>query len=297
MANPVMNRLEEDVRRTPAGYPTMPGYQPGSSAPSASSQPFPTQQAHNAQREREHLEDLYAQPAASVHERVTFDDIVMRSGILFGVLVLTAAISWGLVRTMPSIGMILMTVGVIGGLITGIINSMKSRVSVPLTMAYAICEGLALGALSSVMEKVYPGIVAQAVVATFCVFAGTLVLTKMGVLRHSARMQRTVVIGLVGLIGYSVVSWILMAVGVIGSPYGLDGVTIFGIPLGVVVGVVAVILAVMALVGDMEVARQCVEGGLPREVSWRVAFGFMVTLVWLYIEILRILQLLRAFSE
>lgn len=298
MSNPVMNDIDKEVRKTPAGYPTMPGHRPAGQGTA----PMPTyppvnQEQYPGTYDVSQFEQAYAGPSAEAVDRgqVTFDDIIVRTGMMFGVLLVAAVAGWVATAANQGLGVTLMGVGMIVGLILVIVNSVKKEPSPPLMMAYAAAEGLVLGALSAFLEAVYPGIVVQAVLATFVVFAVTLVLYRMKVLRSSPKMQRVLMLGLISLLVYYGISMLLQAAHVISSPLGT--VTVFGIPLGILVGLIAVVLAVMSLVSDFDVAERCVAAGMPRSIAWSCAFGLIVTLVWLYTEILRILQYLRIFSN
>ncbi|MDU0968862.1 MAG: Bax inhibitor-1/YccA family protein [Actinomycetaceae bacterium] len=293
-----MNDIDKEVRKTPAGYPTMPGYRPAGQGTA----PMPTyppvnQEQYPGTYDVSQFEQAYAGPSAEAVDRgqVTFDDIIVRTGMMFGVLLVAAVAGWVATAANQGLGVTLMGVGMIVGLILVIVNSVKKEPSPPLMMAYAAAEGLVLGALSAFLEAVYPGIVVQAVLATFVVFAVTLVLYRMKVLRSSPKMQRVLMLGLISLLVYYGISMLLQAAHVISSPLGT--VTVFGIPLGILVGLIAVVLAVMSLVSDFDVAERCVAAGMPRSIAWSCAFGLIVTLVWLYTEILRILQYLRIFSN
>lgn len=299
MANPVMNSLEQTFDRTPAGYPTMPGYQPGQqhadSASDTGAQFARGQAAAQQYQNFERLEEAYRAPAADAVDRgrMTYDDVIVKTGILFGLLVVAAAVSWVVTMANPAIGGVVMMGGAIVGFILAMINIFKKQINPTLVMAYAVAEGVFLGSLSSVMEFVYPGIVIEAVIATVAVVGTTLALFASGKVRNSPKMQRFVLIGLIGIIVFRVLSMILSATGVVTAPMGVASMTIMGIPLGIIVGVVAVLLGAMALIGDFDIAQKGVQGGVPSIFAWRVGFGIMVTVIWLYVEILRILAILR----
>ncbi|MBD3689973.1 Bax inhibitor-1/YccA family protein [Nanchangia anserum] len=289
MANPVMTTLETQSRsRTPAGYPTMPGYTPGRG---------PVPDLHTGSDDFSHFEQVYAsRPADNVDRgRVSIDDIIMRTGGLFLALVAAAALAWHTAAVAPRLSLTLLMGGLVIGLVLGIVNSVKKRPSPALIVAYAVAEGVLLGALSAFIDLVYPGIAIQAVVATLCVFAVTLVAYKMRIVRSSPKLRRMLSIGLIGLMVYYGASALLQLTGLTGSPLGTQ--TIMGFPLGLVVGLIALVLAVMSLISDFDVAERCVQAGMPREVAWTCAFGLIVTLVWLYTELLRLLQYLRIMSN
>lgn len=308
MANPVMTTLDQRSReRTPAGYPTMPGYTPGSGTgaqagmgayPPAQTVPSaPAPDNRPGSGDFSDFERLYtAAPAeATDRGRVTIDDIVMRTGALFALLLAAGAAGWFTVAFAPQFGMLALMGGLIVGLVLGIVNAVKRQPSPTLIGAYSLAEGLFLGALSAFVEMRFPGIVVQAVLATVAIFAVTLVLYRMRVVRSSPKMQRILMIGMTGLLVYYGSSILLQMLGVVSSPLGTQSV--FGIPLGILVGLVALVLAVMSLISDFDIAERCVAAGMPREVAWSCAFGLIVTLVWLYVELLRLLQYVRLASD
>lgn len=296
MSNPVMSALEKKSRAyTPAGYPTMPGYTPGGSAQSAPA-PYPLEQTPGTV-DVSAFERAYTQPAADAVDRgqVTFDDIIMRTATLFGMLVTAGALTWYLLRAVPDFGVALTLGGMAIGFVLALVNSFKKEPSPVLISMYALAEGVFIGGLSSMVETIYPGIVVQAVLGTVSVFAVALILFKTGLVRVSGTFVRVLLVGMIGLLVYYAASVVLQITGVIEAPLGT--VTVLGIPLGIIVGLLAVALAAMSLISDFSVAEECVAAGMPKKVAWMCAFGLIVTLVWLYLEILRLLQYVRMFSE
>lgn len=317
MANPVMNQLDQQwANRTPAGYPTMPGYQPGQrgqaqqgygqgydqqgyAQPQQQYQQPQDYQAPEAQYGQqvpvEDFERAYNAPSADDVDRgvMTYDDVIMKTGILFGVLLLGAVGSYMMTLFMPSVGLMVGFVALLAGFVLAMVNIFKKAISPALIGAYAAAEGIFLGSFSAIMEFMYRGIVVQAVLATFAVVGVTLALFASGKVRNSPKLQRIVLIGLIGLIVYRVLSAILVWTGVIVNPWGIDGMTVMGIPLGILVGAFAVVMGAISLIGDFDIAKHGVEARVPKVFAWRVGFGIMVTVVWLYLEILRLLAILR----
>ena len=217
---------------------------------------------------------------------MTYENTISKTVFLFILVVVTAAVGWW----MP----ILMLPGAIAGLVLGLVNAFKKEPSVPLIIGYALAQGLFLGGLSGLMEAMYPGIVMQAIIGTFSVFGVTLLLFRSGKVRTSPKMTKIFLIAMVGYLVFSLLNVVLMLTGVSTDPWGLrTGVEIFGIPLGVVIGALAVLLAAYSLVMDFELIKNGVENRVPEKWGWSAAFGLMVTLIWLYVEILRILAILR----
>ena len=213
---------------------------------------------------------------------------------MFAIILGVGTVSW-MLATNPatmSLGFLAMIVGCIGALILGLVNSFKKEPSPVLIMLYAVCEGAMLGAFSGVMELAAPGIVIQATLATCATFAVMLCAYKFAGFRVSGRFARIILIAMGGYLLFSVVNFTLMVTGVINQPWGLRSVEVFGIPLGLIIGLVAVALAAFSLAMDFEDIQRGVERGLPTKYAWAGAFGLVVTLVWLYLEFLRILAIL-----
>lgn len=299
--NPVMSRLHSEIKKTPQGFPTMPGYTPArmeqphdamnaypyqDSLPSSHS-PYSSLPEENVPVDMTGYEDKYASRSADAIDRghVTMDDIIVKTTFLFLTTCVFAAISWFAVDVNVSIASALALIGAFGGLVFALINSFKKVVSPVLTILYAVCEGLFLGALSAGFERLYPGIVVQAVIATLIVFAVTLALYKMRVIRETPRLRRFTLIGLVSVMIFFVVSWVYTLV----SGSSVESITLFGLPLGLIIGVVCIVLGVTSLVSDFSIAEEAVYRGMPRRFAWACSFGIMVTLIWLYINILRVL--------
>lgn len=219
-------------------------------------------------------------------ERMSYDGVVGSTAALFGVLLVGALAGWFFpALTMP---------GLLVGLVLGLVNSFKRSPSPALILIYGAAEGLFLGGVSAAFEAFYGGIVVQAVLATLCVFVATLVLFATGVVRASARATKILMIAMGGYLLFSLVNLGVMVFGgASGNPWGLNGsVEIFGIPLGVLIGVLAVLMAAYSLVLDFDYIAQGVRNGAPKRFAWQAAFGLVVTLVWLYVEFLRLFAIL-----
>lgn len=337
MSNPFFSRspafngrgpVEAPPARTPAGYPAMPGYQPGQygqygrgaqgtqtaygqsgvygqSAPGGYGQapgnqygaPAGYGQGTLTPQQLAELEGQYAAPSATNVDRgrMTYDDVIVRTGVMFAVILAVGAVSWTL-ATSPAtqgLGFLLMVGGAIGALVTGLINSFKREPSPGLILLYSVFEGAMLGAFSGVMNSIYPGIVVQAVTGSLAVFLFMLVAYRIG-FRLTGRAKRIMLFAVGGYALFSLVNFGLMVAGVNNSPWGMrTSVEVMGIPLGLVLGPLAIIMAAFCLAMDFESIQNGVQRGLPRKYAWAGAFGLVVTLVWLYLEILRLLAILR----
>ncbi|HEU5044617.1 MAG TPA: Bax inhibitor-1/YccA family protein [Nocardioidaceae bacterium] len=214
---------------------------------------------------------------------MTIDSVVQKTGITLALLVLAAAATWVL---LPE-GMYPLAMGaVLVGMGLGFVVSFKRVVNPGLVMAYAVIEGIFLGAVSRVFENAFPGIVGNAVIGTMLAFAGTLAAYKFFNISVTPKFRKFVVIASFSFVGLILVDFVL---GLFGLSFGWNG---YG-AVGFIASVVGLALGVLMLVLDFDYVERGVAAGLPERESWRAAFGLTVTIVWLYIELLRILAILR----
>jgi len=236
------------------------------------------------------LEKLYSSPAATSADtdRMSYEDTIGKTVVLFIVLLLGAGLGWMFpVLTIP---------GAIVGLGLGLVNSFKRSPSAPLIIAYAAAQGLFVGGISQIFEHLWSGIVFQAVVATMVVFGVTLALFASGKIRASKRATKIFLVAMIGYVVFSLVNVALMMFGGVDSSlaFGLRSqAVIFGIPLGIVIGVLAVLMAAYSLVLDFDFIKNGVANRAPRAFGWYGAFGLMVTIIWLYVEFLRMFAIAR----
>ena len=302
--------------QTPNGYPTMPGYQAGQYGQQATgygqqysqygqaagqyANQYGQQAAGYGQVSPEQMAGLEAQyqaPSATNADmrRMTYDDVIIRTAGMFAVILAMGALTWSLVTNEATFGMGAAAVlaGVIGSIVLGLVNSFKREPSPALILAYAAFEGLLLGGFSGIMEARYEGIVVQAVLATLATFGAMLAAYSFGGFRVQGRFRRVVVVATFGYMIFSLINFALMMTGMTTGAWGLRSLTIMGIPLGVPLGILAVILASFFLAIDFESIENGVRNGLPQRYAWAGAFGLVVTLVWLYVEFLRLLSYFR----
>lgn len=219
-------------------------------------------------------------PVVGSAEPMTYNNVSSKTIFLF-LLVLGGAIAgWAY----P----ILMLPGLIVGLVLGLVNAFKREPSPVLIMLYALAQGMALGAISMIYNEQFNGIVLQAVLGTFSVFGVTLLLFRSGKVRTSPRATKIFMVGMIGYLVFSLLNVVLVLFGLTDNPWGLRAGW-----LGVVIGLIAVGLAAYSLVMDFEMIKNGVENRIPERWGWTAAFGLTVTLIWLYLEILRILAILR----
>lgn len=226
----------------------------------------------------------------SVSDRMTLDDVIVRTGISIAVLIPAAFIGWTFSASMPW----LYLMGMIGGLVLGLVNSFRRAVSPPLILAYAAAEGLFLGGISWAYDQWaastgYEGLVAQAVIGTLVAFVVMLALYRSRLVKVDGRFMRVMMVAIVSYAVIAVASFVSALFGV-GGGWGFYGVG----SLGLLLCVVGVGLAAFSLMLDFESITRGVQAGLPSRESWRMAFGLLVTLVWLYLEILRLLAIIAS---
>ena len=236
------------------------------------------------------LDELYKSPSAPESEVMTVEDTLAKTVGAFALLLVGAAVGWLTAETLP----FLWIGAAIVGLVLGLVNSFKREPSAPLILLYAAVEGVFVGGISWWYESTFGGgIVIQAVIASLVVVGITLALFASGKIRASKRATKIFLIAIVGYIAFSLVNFILVATGVLTDPYGLRGATIAGIPLGIILGVFVVIMAAYSLVLDFDFIQRGVNNKAPRKYGWTGAFGIMATVIWLYLEILRMLAISR----
>ncbi|CAI3794636.1 Bax inhibitor-1/YccA family protein [Pseudarthrobacter sp. MM222] len=242
---------------------------------------------------QDQLQDMYNRPAAGPADtgRMTFDDVIMKTAACLGMVIAGAAVTLVVAQGLASM---LMIVGALGGFVLALVNTFKKQPSPALILAYAGLEGLFLGGLTRILDGIYPGVGLQAVIGTLSVFAVTLVLFKSGKVRATPKAMRFFMIAIIGYAVFSLINMVMMWTGAVDSPFGLrTSMEIFGIPLGVFIGLLAIGLAAFSLIMDFTSIEAGVRSGAPQRFSWTAAFGLTVTLVWLYVEIIRLLAILR----
>lgn len=238
------------------------------------------------------LEEAYRLPAATpaAMGRMTYEDVVVKTMAVLGLIVLFGAVSWfgPSLLGVPEAQFPVMLVGLVGGFALGMVNAVRRNPSPGLILAYAAFEGLFLGGISSFFNEQWSGIVVQAVLATVATFAAVLMLFRSGKVRNTPKFQRVVMVALVGYVVFALVNLVLVWTGVLGG----FGVYSMG-PLGILISAAAVLLAAATLVIDFDGIQRGVRQGAPARYAWGAAFGLALTLVWMYLEFLRLLAILR----
>ena len=304
MANPVMSSIVKDwsaQSQTPAGYPTMPGYQPAAQqAPNpygGQANPYATQQGQAYGQQGAYgdqmasYEAMMNAPAADAVDRgrMTYDDVVVKSLMCFGLLVAGAVVGWMVGVIVPGLAL-LAALGLCAVTLSlGLFVRFSKKVRPGAIIAYSLIEGVVLGALSFVFETLYPGIVVLAVLATLIVIGVTLAAFSFGFVRNSKTLTRVALLGSTAFAIYYGISFVLGVTGIVDMTL-VTNIQVFGIPLGVIIGVFAVIIGVLCLVRDFDAVKVGVANNVPEKYSWLCAFAIMTDVIWIYLEILRILS-------
>ena len=259
-----------------------------------------TYPGHNAPQAPQYSPDPYAQQyggggtqAPAGTGRMTIDSVVQKTGITLAVVTVFAAVAWLMTgdpttdQSALSTLYLLSMVGAVGGFALAMVNSFKRVVSPGLVLAYAALEGLFVGAFSKTMEAYFgDGLVIGAVLGTLAAVAGTLAAYKFFNIRVSNKFRKWVVAAMFGFVAISLLDFVLHF---FGASFGFNG---FG-TMGLVASFIGLGLGVLMLILDFDFVERGIAAGLPERESWRAAFGLTVTIIWIYIELLRILAILR----
>lgn len=226
------------------------------------------------------LDAMYSAPSATTADtrRLTYDDVIIKTSGLLVLLVAAAAASWTLAADKPGIWMIAALVGF--GL--GLANSFKRNPSPVLIALYALAEGVFLGGISRAYEAWHEGVVVVAVIATVATFSGALALFSSGKVRVTGKFVKWLLVAMTGYLIFSLLNLVLVWTGV------LDGWGMRSGGLGILVGLFAVGLAAASLIVDFDSIKRGVTAGVPVKYAWSAAFGLIVTLIWLYLEFMRL---------
>ncbi len=228
-------------------------------------------------------------PVESLEGRMTLDDVVTKTAVTMGVLIITAALAWMFVPAGLYFPLLIGS-GLIGFVVVMIV-AFRRQVSPGLVLLYAGIEGIFIGMISKVFETMYSGIVVQAVIGTFAAAAVTLAAYKFFNIRVTPKFRKVVFIATIAFALAILINFLLALAGVnLGlRDSGTGAISL----LAVAFSLLGAVLAVLNLVLDFDYIEQGVAMGAPASESWRGAFGLTVTMVWLYIEILRLLSYLR----
>ncbi|MGO8937173.1 MAG: Bax inhibitor-1/YccA family membrane protein [Mycobacterium sp.] len=243
--------------------------------------------------------DPYAAPyqEAKPTRPLTIDDVVTKTGITLAVLTVSAVVSFYLASTNLALAAPLTFIGAFGGLALVLIATFGRKQDSPaIVLSYAVLEGLAVGAISLLMtfqlsiggRPVSAGaLIGEAVLGTLGVFFGMLVVYKTGAIRVTPKFTRMVVAALFGAV-------FLMLGNLVLAMFGVGGGTGLGLrsggPVAIIFSLVMIGIAAFSFLIDFDAADQMIRAGAPEKAAWGIALGLTVTLVWLYLEILRLLS-------
>ncbi|MBS1837812.1 MAG: Bax inhibitor-1/YccA family protein [Actinobacteria bacterium] len=243
-------------------------------------------------------------PAATDGKVMTMGGVASASLVLFVFLFVAAAAGWRSVVVTPDpLGRVdqsgnpvysaalqhpwLLFVGMFVGLGLAFLTAFKPQLARFTGILYALCQGYVIGAISAYYGAQFPGIVAQAILATLGVFVVMLALYGLRVLRATPKFVKGVIAATFGIM-------VVYGVMLIANLFGIgEGFWTSGSPLGIVISLVVVTIAAMNLILDFDFIERGQQMGLPRYMDWYAAFGLLVTLIWLYLEMLRLLARLR----
>jgi uncharacterized YccA/Bax inhibitor family protein len=224
----------------------------------------------------------------AVAEAMTLQGTVNKTGLLLLCVVVAAAWTWGMSHSeTPQAAVPWMIGGVFGGFVVALVTIFKKEWSPITAPIYALLEGLALGGISAIFERMYPGVAIQAVGLTFGTLFVMLLAYKSGMIRATQRFKLGVIAATGGIAVLYLVEIVL----------GLFHVQVPAIngsgPWGIAFSLFVVVIAALNLVLDFDLIETGVQGGAPKYMEWYGGFALMVTLIWLYLEILRLLAKAR----
>lgn len=223
-------------------------------------------------------------------ETMTMEGAIKKTGILFGLLMVTALLQFYLMYTPavnPVVHQATMMIGLIGGLVVAFITIFRPRFAPVTAPLYALLEGFLVGFLTTIYDYFYPGIALPAIGLTFGVLAMMLAVYMSGLIKVTQRFR----MGMMMAIGSI---FLLYMVSFIGSFFGFNVPFVHeGGPFGIAFSLVVVAVASLSLLLDFDMIEKGAAARAPKYIEWYCAFALMVTLVWLYIEILRLLGKMR----
>lgn len=281
--NPVFDRLNKQIERDRyAGF----------GSPQRRADAAATGAAGTGAMTQRQLEDLYTAPAAGPVDmgRVTLEDVVMKSLGLFAILLITGTASWLMVDSAPALTTPFWLGGMFVGLGLGFAIAFMKRVSVPLIVLYSAAEGVFLGAFSNAINSIpkYQGVVLMAVLATVSTFVAMYAGYATGLIKVTGRARRMFTFMVGGYMIFLLLQLVLQMTGVLhGWGFGGSG------GLGIILSLLGTGLAAWSLAFDFDSIDHAVQVGAPQKYSWLLAHGLIVSVVWLYIEFVRLFARMR----
>jgi uncharacterized YccA/Bax inhibitor family protein len=217
-------------------------------------------------------------------ETMTVDGVIGRTLALILLLTVSAAAAW--IWLPEQLSGVVLLVSAIGALILGLVISIGRLTNPLLIGAYAVVEGVVLGLVSEAFEGQYGGIVAQAVTATIGIFFVMLILYRFRVIRATPRFTK-------GLLGALIAAVVLMLGNWLLSIFGVHTGLREGGTIGIIFSLAMIVLGALTFILDFDLVEQGVRDGLPQRYGWYAAFGIILGVIWVYLEVLRLLSYLR----
>ncbi|MCF8611594.1 Bax inhibitor-1/YccA family protein [Gordonia sp. HY285] len=291
-SNPIMRGVVRDNKKDAAGYATFGTGMAG------------VGQASAMQGQQQYV-DQYTQPGyapSTTTRTLTIDDVVTKTAMTVATVIAFAAATYFIISGRETVddqmalAAPIMGVGAIAGLVLVLVATFGRKQDNPaIVLAYAAFEGLFVGAISFVFGNLMVSdisagaLIGQAVLGTMGVFVGMLVVYKVGAIRVTPRFTRMLTAGIFGVLALVIGNF------VIAMFTGGDGLGIrSGGPIAIIFSLVCIALAAFSFLIDFDSADQLIRAGAPSKAAWGVALGLTVTLVWLYVEILRLLSYLNS---
>ena len=268
-SNPVLSRLGQAAERErSAGYSPAGPYGPAAGQPGYG-QPYATADGYPA-----------APPAV---QPMTIDDVVVKTVVLLGITGVSAVAAWNLIPD-ALVGPAWIGSAIVG-LVLGLIISFSRMANPALVVTYAVVEGALVGLVSKFFENIlgYEGIVLQAVVATFGVFFLMAILYRARVIRATPKFTRGLIAVMAGLFFVILINFVL-------SLFGFNTGLRDNGAVGIIFSLVCIVVASLSFILSFNEVEEGVRMGLPARYSWTAAFGILVSLIWLYLEVLRLLS-------
>lgn len=217
---------------------------------------------------------------------MTIGGALAKTGVLLLLAIAAAGYTWSHAASQPGQIPFLMMTGVIGGLILAMVTIFVPRLAPITAPFYAVLEGVALGGISWMYNQRFQGLPQQAVLATFGVALVMLVLYRSGAVRATPRFRRVITIAGLGIFAVYMVNMLMGLFGM-ASMFAGGGIGVIAFTA------VAALVAAFFLILDFDLVEEGVASGAPKRMEWYAGFSILVTLVWLYLELLRLLSLLR----
>lgn len=231
------------------------------------------------------LKKMGAENVNRYGELMSIEGVINKGFFLLTLVIVAAAVSWIVASRVPGLGVLSIIGGSVLGLVLAIIISFVQRLAPILAPFYALAEGVALGALSQVFNQAYPGIALQAFGATIAVFVVMFAMYRMRIVRVNQRFRAVIMGAILGILVFYLVTLV--------AGFFVDVSFLFSGALGIAISAFIVVIASFSLMLDFDMIEQGIAAGAPEDMEWYAAFGLMVTIIWIYVEILRLFAIIR----